>query len=127
MKFALALLIAVHFWNARGVQIPCHPVAVAGADAQMPLDPAYPIQWDYRVPMAATTNCRVLMSSAAVALREDAPQWYCAAIVHEIGHLAGLPHSATGIMAPSLDAVEVPYDCVRWRTVRHRLYASPAA
>jgi hypothetical protein len=66
MKFALALLIAVHFWGDRNVPIPCHPVAVMNADAELPLDPVWGERFHLRVPMATyASDCRILISHNA--------------------------------------------------------------
>lgn len=117
MKFALALLIAVHFWGERGVQVPCHPVAVSGADALMAHD-----AFGNPDAMAATSGCRVLISSQMPTLRYWNPDLYCGFVVHEVGHLAGLPHTESGIMAargPYDD--EIPWDCVYWKQAAHRM------
>jgi hypothetical protein len=37
----------------------------------------------------------------------------CAMVVHEVGHLAGLQHSDTGVMDETASAV--PYACKQWR------------
>lgn len=117
MRFALAVAIAINFWSARGVDVPCTPVAVPGADAQLPLD-----SWGVPFPMATLTDgCRILLSRQGGALRVDAPVWYCAEIVHEVGHLAGLPHSARGIMAATVYADALPHDCEHWKRTARKL------
>lgn len=118
MHFALALVIAVNFWGARGVHVPCHPVPVSGADAMLAKD-----QWGYPEAMAATSGCRILISSISGAqrhMREVAP-YYCGEVVHEVGHLAGLPHTPTGLMTGDVIYWEwLPYDCIHWRTYAKR-------
>lgn len=118
MKFALALLIAVHFWDARNVHVPCHPVPVIAADAVLPKD-----RWGLPAVMGAIPDgCRIFISSAGAAQRTQAPIWYCADIVHETGHLAGLGHTPTGVMSPKLQwGTDIPYDCQHWRAFRRRL------
>jgi hypothetical protein len=110
VKFALALLIAVHFWGERNVHVPCHPQAVSGADALVGTD-------IYGNPnaMAATTGCRILISSLMPAQRSLMPDWYCATVVHEVGHLAGLSHTETGIMSPTQSWEDIPWDCEHWK------------
>jgi hypothetical protein len=122
MNFALAITIAVSFWGARGVQVPCQPVAVPGADAQLPMAYGSPI------PMAAQ-GCRILISSQGTWLRKAGPAWYCGDMVHEVGHIAGLPHSEKGLMAPVLDFENIPYECVHWKRFarRHGLHVSGAS
>jgi hypothetical protein len=116
MHFALALAIAINFWGARSVHVPCHPIPVPGADAQLAKD-----AWGWPMAMSATSGCRVLISSVAQAQRHSAPEWYCAFTVHEVGHLAGLPHTERGIMAADgPDSTEIPWDCYHWRTFARR-------
>lgn len=117
MKFALALLIAVHFWGDRGVHVPCHPVAIPGADAQMPVD-----GWGNTVAMAATTGCRVLISYMALGERRDEPELYCGSVVHEVGHLAGLGHTPTGVMSPKQNWDDLPWDCEHWKRFARRMH-----
>jgi hypothetical protein len=117
MHFALALAIAVSFWGARGVTVPCQPTAVPGSDA------ALQSEWHgyaFTEPMATADGCRILLSRYGSALRHALPALYCADVVHETGHLAGLGHTPTGLMAEELDEGDEPYDCVRWRAFARR-------
>lgn len=117
MKFALALLIAAHFWADRGVTIPCHPVAIEGRDAVMPLN-----AFGRPTPTAADVQgCAIYISANGAFLRHAGPGWYCMDVVHEIGHLAGLSHTPRGLMAPALGVEDMPYDCQHWRSFRRKL------
>jgi hypothetical protein len=116
VKFALALLIAVHFWSDRGVHVPCHPVAVSGADTIMGKD-----VWGYPNAMEAAPGCRILISSIVPVTRYWDPEYYCAFVTHEVGHLSGLGHTERGIMAAGqLYDDEVPWDCAHWRQFARR-------
>lgn len=125
MKFALALLIAVHFWSDRNVHVPCHPVAVSGADALLAKD-----QWGNPDAMATTTGCRILISSQMPNLRASDPEFYCAYVVHEVGHLAGLPHTPTGIMSGAENGIEengieIPWACMYWKHAARSMGIKP--
>jgi hypothetical protein len=113
VKFALALLIAVHFWGDRNVPIPCHPVAVMNADERFNL----------RVPMATyASDCRILIShNAETTDRIVAPETYCMDVVHEVGHIAGLQHTPDGVMAAMTSLDDVPYYCRHPRAFRRTL------
>jgi hypothetical protein len=118
VKFALALLIAVHFWGDRNVPIPCHPVAAVEPDAQLPMS-------IYGIPAAMATyasDCRVLVSASTDFSRFYAPELYCADVVHEVGHIGGLAHTATGIMAAGEPTKgDIPYYCRHVRAFRRTL------
>lgn len=117
MKFALALLIAVHFWHARNVEVPCHPVAVENADALLPRDAYY---GQIATMGSEAEGCRVLIPHQDnIALA--ASNWYCMDVVHEVGHLAGLQHTPTGVMAEYTLFTDMPYDCQHWRAFRREL------
>lgn len=122
MHFALAVAIAVSFWNARHVTIPCQPIPVSGADALLQHD-----RFGNADAMAAASGCRILISRAGSWLRHDremAPL-YCADVAHEVGHLGGLPHSAAGLMADrAVEDSDIPWDCEHWRTYA-RLHGIP--
>jgi hypothetical protein len=123
VKFALALLIAVHFWGDRNVPIPCHPVAVMNADAELPPDPVWGERFNLRVPMATyARDCRILIShNAETTDRIVAPETYCMDVVHEVGHIAGLPHTPDGVMAAVTSLDDVPYYCRHVRAFRRTL------
>lgn len=114
MYFALALAIAMNFWTARHVPVPCTPVPVPGADARMPKD-----AFGFTAPMLAV-GCQVLLSGEAVEVRKMSPPLYCADVVHEVGHVAGKHHTAAGIMGERVGLADVPYDCWHWRTFAER-------
>jgi hypothetical protein len=126
MHFALALAIAVSFWHARGVEVPCAPVAVSGADARLPYDALAPAGKKWRVPMAAW-GCEILISRETGFLRVDAAADYCLDVVHEVGHIAGLGHTPTGVMALAPTANDIPWDCSYWRRAAKRLHVPLSA
>jgi hypothetical protein len=124
MDFALALAIAMNFWAVRGVEVPCHPVAVSGAHLQ--LDEQY-AGWYRRygirveIPMASdVAKCQILISRTGVISRRLLPEEYCADVTHEVGHIAGLSHAATGPMAEPPDS---PWYCQEWRVFKKRYRA----
>lgn len=109
MNFALALSIAVSFWGAHGVTVPCEPVAVSGADALMPTDP-----YGLPAPMATyATDCRVLISSQGAWMRKAFPAFYCGNVVHEVGHIIGRAHGH-GVMSAILEWRDIPRSCKQW-------------
>jgi hypothetical protein len=118
VKFALALLIAVHFWGDRHVPIPCHPVAVVVPDEQLPISV-------YGIPAAMATyasDCRILISASTDFSRPFASELYCADVVHEVGHIGGLAHSPGGIMAArEPKGRNIPYYCRHVRAFRRTL------
>jgi hypothetical protein len=117
MKWAIAVAIALNFWGDRDIPIPCGaPVAVAGADAQMPKD----AHGTPALMAAEPWSCRILISRHGSERRHYDPAGYCTTVVHEIGHLAGLEHS-TGIMAPKVALRDRPHDCKHWRKAAKRL------
>lgn len=127
MTFALAVSIAISFWGARHVQVPCQPVEIRNADAILPVNRD-------GEPVAMATyrdTCQIWISSADEWLRHQ-PEFaalYCADIAHEVGHLGGLEHTETGLMAPEIDYdTSTPYECVHWRTwaKRHEPQTAPA-
>lgn len=118
MKFALALAIALHFWGARGVDVPCAPVPVSGADAQLPRLQFPGTRLTQTADMGAT-GCRVLLSSHAAYLRRHEPAYYCAEVVHEVGHVAGLPHRDDGVMNARLEENAI-WDCAHWKAYARR-------
>lgn len=89
-----SLEIAYAYWQRR----PTCRVSVTVSETKP--DPALPEGW-----AAATTPCpdgRVSVRwsqwvNARGKLRSRV--WYCAAIVHEVGHVLGYPHAQRGIMA----------------------------
>lgn len=116
MHFFLAVTIAVSFWHARGVEIPCHPYPVIVAESELP---TVPLSWYPGITstaLAATygegsPRCgAILISSTLMAYRQIDPPYYCAAIVHEVGHIANLPHTETGIMSPDMGD-QIPWGC----------------
>lgn len=121
MNFAIALAIAVNFWTVRGVEVPCNPVPVSGA--QLQLDPQF-LAWDagIQIPTAAdVAGCRILISRNGALLRRDNPEVYCASIVHEVGHIAGLSHTPAGVMAESGQGPgDTPHYCDYYRAFAHR-------
>lgn len=122
MNFALALAIAISFWGDRGVQVPCTPTVVAGrnADRVLPKD-----QWGLPAEAGADqARCIVYISSQGQLYRrlKDMKQTYCMNVVHEVGHLAGIPHSETiGLMSAETDDRFAPWDCWHWRSAKKRL------
>lgn len=121
MRFVIAVAIAVSFWHARGVEIPCHPVPVVNADALLPKG-----EWGWPADMGATSGCRILLSNGGSVSRVAAPDRYCTEIVHEVGHLAGLPHTEHGVMSPVIeDDSDIPYDCKHWQAAARRLGFKP--
>lgn len=116
MTFALALLIAANFWHARHVEVPCHPVAVH-TDVGVPVD-----VYGLAAPMSALRDaCTIVISSQAEFYREAGPEWYCSDVTHELGHIAGLQHTRTGIMGAYTGRQDIPWDCLQWKSVRRGL------
>jgi hypothetical protein len=119
MSFVIALAISLNFWSARGVEIPCRPVAIMAADSELPVTD----EWGNVAAMATfTSTCRILISGAADMDRSDrdmAPV-YCQEVAHEVGHIGGLEHTETGLMAPAPDWTSIPYECVHWWTWARR-------
>jgi predicted Zn-dependent protease len=69
---------------------------------------------------AMPSTCTVYISSIATTYRYtwDLRVTYCQEVVHEVGHLAGVGHTAEyGLMhgGPAYDEF-APRDCVRWRS-----------
>jgi predicted Zn-dependent protease with MMP-like domain len=107
--------IAVDFWKERGVQV-CEPVPM---QAPRLVD----VDGIEAAGRASTALCRFWLQDFIV--REAlADRWrrggsdgfrevVCAMVVHEVGHLAGLQHSDTGVMDETASAV--PYACKQWR------------
>jgi hypothetical protein len=117
VKFALALLIAVHFWGDRNVPIPCHPVAVVEPDAQLPISV-------YGIPAAMATyasDCRILSLRVDRLLPLLAPELYCADVVHEVGHIGGLAHTPTASWPRGSRRGDIPYYCRHVRAFRRTL------
>jgi hypothetical protein len=121
VHFALALSIAVSFWGARGVHPTCNPVpvSISSADARLPHD-----RFGNPDAMGAeVATCRILISGDGAWLRHSrgmAPL-YCADVVHEVGHIGGLSHTPTGLMAEhAIDDDDIPWDCYHWRTYARR-------
>lgn len=109
MTFAIALTLALSFWHARNVDIPCTPTpVVVQADAlpQMPNGLAA-LAAAYGPP-----RCQVLIGPALQQWRGDDPGYYATAIIHEVGHIGGVPHSPGGIMDANgfvSDRTEYPF------------------
>ena len=107
MTFEFASLVAVDYWQARGVEMPCKPIAhvlSAAEDAQ--------VQAELGADMLADIPaCTVDITPAADSYRleTDLTWTYCAEIVHEFGHLAGLEHAYGGVMGAYVD--ETPFGC----------------
>jgi hypothetical protein len=119
MSFVIALAISLSFWGARGVHVPCQPVAVLGADSELPVMD----EWGNIAAMGTyVETCRILISSDVDTYRSDrdlAPL-YCQDVAHEVGHIGGLEHTETGLMAPAPDWTSIPYECVHWWTWARR-------
>lgn len=100
MTFEFAALVAVNYWQARGVHIPCHPTAkvltIAEDDAIQASIPA-----DEHLDMfAIQATCTIVISPDTAALRtdRDLDWYYCMDVAHELGHLGGLDHDYGGVM-----------------------------
>lgn len=100
MTFAVALTIAVSFWGARDIHVPPGLTPIYETATTMPTTDgnADLMAYDY--------HGHVLISPAARYFQHDSPGGYCAMVVHEAGHAAGLSHTLTGIMSVPFG----PYD-----------------
>jgi hypothetical protein len=109
--------IAVDFWAERGAQTCDRPVAMQ-APRLVDSDGIEAAGRAWRE--GCTFWIQDFIVGEAVAERwrrgvggDSMREITCAAVVHEVGHLAGLPHSETGVMDETASAV--PYACKRWR------------
>lgn len=118
MTFALAAAIAVSFWGARGVTVPCTPIPVSGADAQLP-GVQFPGTTLMQTADMGALGCRVLLSKQAAYWRRTEPDYYCAEVVHEVGHIAGLGHRDDGVMNARLERNRI-WDCAHWKAFARR-------
>jgi hypothetical protein len=86
VNFVQALAAALLWWHSMGVSLPgdCHPqLAAAVLDMY-----AYAYGLECFDP-------HIYLSQDAMRTASLNPYEYCATIVHEVGHLAGLPHPPT--------------------------------
>lgn len=113
-------MIAMNFWGDRHVNVPCTPVAVPGADAQMPKY-RFGITdvWTVSAMAADAQGCRILISEYGAMVRSIDPALYCADVVHEVGHIAGLEHRDDGVMNAQLDENRI-WDCAHWKAYAKR-------
>lgn len=107
--------LGVDFWHARGVE-PCPAPTVLIADSL--------IEDDGVDAAGRALDCRIWLRADLVRAAERerykpeaaghrVREALCIVVAHEVGHLAGLGHSETGIMAPAANAV--PWECKVWR------------
>jgi hypothetical protein len=100
ISFAAALAIGTAFWSAHNVHVPCHPQPEITAEAAMPTVNGIPAE----MATYGVSTCRIMIGPTALAFQREYPDYYCGEIVHELGHIAGLEHTAShGIM----DAVQI--------------------
>lgn len=110
------LLIAVSFWGARGVEVPCHPQIThvsaatwAAWDANdRKADPTWP--GAYMRATACKDGGKIYLSRQARRDRRRNPTQFCRAFIHEMGHVAGLGH-APGVMDARGNG-HLPWVCV---------------
>lgn len=105
---ATALAVATRFWDARGVfgGVP------ALYSAPSLVDPVNGVAAAGR----ALSGKVWVLSAFVKSPYKDARAAFCMVLVHEVGHVRGLPHSATGVMAPATTAV--PWVCKVWARTR---------
>lgn len=106
--------VAIDYWTHEGITVPCQPTRYLMTDAESDhADDVYGGQVDMLTDPAA---CSIDISVTADAYRgsPDTDWVYCQDVVHEYGHLAGLPDDdAGGVM--DLDASVVPFGCAHQR------------
>lgn len=120
MYFALAVAIAMSFWGARGVDVPVTPTAVSGADARLQVVSSIGGYVNVADTAAmGTLGSTVFLSSYAAYQRRAEPELYCAEVVHEVGHVAGLPHRDDGVMNEVLERNAI-WDCAHWKAFARR-------
>lgn len=134
MTFDRALMVAVTYWAARGIDTPCHPRPVSLSSRQMRvLDRGDGVNAEMR---ADVDRCLVLIGPSGALLRtmgdwelrDDPPGvGYCYDVVHEVGHIdltaAGVPidrqHERRGVMTGD-GTGHVPWAC--WHLERFLRY-----
>lgn len=88
------------YWRARDVE-PCPARALRVIVTRLPAD------WSGAAPLGGCVVWLDRVARWAMTDRED-----CALMAHELGHTAGLEHSASGLMSPTGGDV-VPWRCRR--------------
>jgi hypothetical protein len=97
--------IAVDFWAQRNIRV-CDPT-IMRAPRLLASDG---VQASGR---AWAPSCTVWVQDLwATSAHRDVREELCTLVVHETGHLAGLEHTDSGLMAESPDAT--PWACKRW-------------
>lgn len=102
-EFGRAAAVAAKVWQG---QIPCDRLAVV-LDAPGTLAPdGSPTDglWGYVLTNADGTLAEPCTIHLTPALQAQGWPAICTVVMHEGGHLAGRPHAAHGLMAPSMEA-----------------------
>lgn len=113
------------FWHARGVEPCADPAVMVADDLNGPDLPSGESAFE------RAAGCQIWLLRWIVRAADQRTRLgltnLCRVMVHAMGHTAGLGHSRTGVMAPSIDLTTtrntaVPWSCRAWardNAIRH--------
>jgi hypothetical protein len=109
MHFALAVAIALNFWGARNVHVPCTPIPFVGADAQLPKDAwGWPAAMGHeRLPDPDQQHRSGQRHSARCGTARSSSMRSAIS--------AGLPHTDAASWPTGRTAPRIPWDCYHWK------------